>query len=790
MKTLQAIGRIARREVREILADRWTLVAVTLMPLIAGVLLTALYAHRIVEDLPVGVIDEDRSATSRMLIRAFDAHQSISVVPLDAPSSSAEEIMRREDYTGLIVIRSGFEADLKQGKQSPVLLYLDNSNMVSGNALLKAASTTAGTVSAGVALQKALRGGALGESSLALVQPVAVQAHNMFNPAQSYSDFFVPGILAALLQQIVVIGAALTWVREFRSGKITQLLAEERHLGVIIAGKLLVYVAIGLVWAVVLFAGLFGAVGVPYAGSISAGLASVALMVVAMGLLAMMISSFFEHRETAIQITFLVSSPAFLVSGYTFPAIAMTAPARWVGSIIPLTPFLTAWRRLVLYGAGWSDIAVQLGLMCLMLLITVLVMIVRLRMRINLHTGPAEDPVPHVLPHGVHHPIREELHRMMADRNILLVLVIAPLVYTLVFGLTYYNGKVYDLPIVVVDESHTDVSRSIIRALDAHESISVARVVADEGVVRNMMVREECWAAVVLPRDLVTDLKQGKQVTVPVFVNTSNIIIGNYAWKGAQTVLGTTGAMIGMDRMVRKGVSAAVVRASYSPVDLQTRTLFNPASNYAFFVIPLLIILLVHQVVALGAAMSAAKHADDHTDALVASAAMERGVRGLLMRITHIQSRLVPYVIGGAAWIIISIVATLPWLGIPRPASLTGAVLLGILISWNASLLGTLAGSLVKDKIGVVQVLFFTSMPLLLLSGGSWPQQSMPWAVRALALVLPTTHAMNGYRMLALEGGSFFHALPVLAVLALIGVVLSVVNALAVRLVHDSSTAA
>jgi ABC-2 type transport system permease protein len=87
-----------------------------------------------------------------------------------------------------------------------------------------------------------------------------------------------------------------------------------------------------------------------------------------------------------------------------------------------------------------------------------------------------------------------------------------------------------------------------------------------------------------------------------------------------------------------------------------------------------------------------------------------------------------------------------------------------------------------------VQVLFFTSMPLLLLSGGSWPLQAMPWGVRMFALCLPTTHAMNAYRALALEGLSFGHVVPALLVLALSGVVLSVVNALAVRLVHQNTS--
>jgi hypothetical protein len=70
MKTVHAIGAVALREIREILADRWTLVAVTIMPLIVGVTLTALYANRIVADLPLGVIDDRaRSIVPWMRIR-------------------------------------------------------------------------------------------------------------------------------------------------------------------------------------------------------------------------------------------------------------------------------------------------------------------------------------------------------------------------------------------------------------------------------------------------------------------------------------------------------------------------------------------------------------------------------------------------------------------------------------------------------------------------------------------------------------------------------------------------
>jgi ABC-2 type transport system permease protein len=67
---------------------------------------------------------------------------------------------------------------------------------------------------------------------------------------------------------------------------------------------------------------------------------------------------------------FIISSPAFLLSGYTFPQLAMHGIARGAGEIIPLTPFLTAWRRLVLYGAGWEDIAGPLAILGLLILLS------------------------------------------------------------------------------------------------------------------------------------------------------------------------------------------------------------------------------------------------------------------------------------------------------------------------------------------------------------------------------------------------------------------------------------
>jgi ABC-2 type transport system permease protein len=360
MSTLRTILNVARREAVKIAGDRWTVVAITIVPLVVGIILASIYAFKTVLDIPMVVVDRDGTSASRALARALDAHESLRLIRVSNAGNDGETVLRSGEAACVVVIPADFESSLKRGDRSPVLCFLNGTNMVLSNYALKAVSTTVSSVTAAIAMEKLEKTGTPATHVLEAYMPIVVSPQYIFNPGQNYSNFFLPGILAALLQQVVVIGAALTWVREFRSGEIKELLGITRNAFVLTAGKLLIYVLVGLCWSLFLFAGLLPLFGVPYTGSLTAGVLSVFLMVAAMALLAMAVSSMFSHRETAMQVMFIVSSPAFLLSGYTFPQFAMTAAARWVGFIVPLTPFLTAWRRLVLYGGGFADIMPQL----------------------------------------------------------------------------------------------------------------------------------------------------------------------------------------------------------------------------------------------------------------------------------------------------------------------------------------------------------------------------------------------------------------------------------------------
>jgi len=392
MTTPRTIGAIARREMGQIASDRWTLIAITVMPLVMGTLLTLIYASGVVRDLPTLVIDHDRSAASREFTRVLDAHESVRVIRTAESDAEGEGVLRSGEASVVVVIPAEFESMLKRGNRVALTCLLNGSNMVTSNYGLKAVTAAVTTASAGVAIDRLERKGTSAAHAAESYGPIAVSPRYVFNPGQNYANFFVPGILAALLQQVIVIGAALTWVREFRSGDINDLLRISRSVVALAAGKLLVYLLIGAAWAAIFFMGLFSLARIPNTGSVLAGTALTLLMITGMALLAMLISAFCSHRETAIQITFIVSSPAFLLSGYTFPQMAMSAVARYVGCLVPLTPFLTGWRRVVLYGGGWADVSGQLLSLAYAIVVYGILMACVIRRRIR--AIPPSQPLP------------------------------------------------------------------------------------------------------------------------------------------------------------------------------------------------------------------------------------------------------------------------------------------------------------------------------------------------------------------------------------------------------------
>ncbi len=369
MNSITNIFTIARREAGLLLNDRWTASAMLVAPLVVGIVMALIYSGRVVRDIPTLVIDEDQSPTSRLIARAVDANEFLSVVETRTGSTDLEESLRDGSVKCVVQIPRDAERELKRGRQVRMLCIVNGTNVVEAVSAIRGVAEVSGTVAAALRMDNMERHGVPSMMAFNAAVPVEMTPRLVFNPAEEYSTFLLPGLLIALIQQVVMVGAALAWAREFQEGRMGDLRSISTSIVEQIAGKCLPYVGIGLAWSVVFVVGVFSLVGIPFTGSMAAASVALLLMTVAMGLLAMMISAAATDKATAMQFVFIVSSPAFLVSGFTFPLMAMAAPVRIFAALIPTTYFLAAWRRIVLYGAGFNHIALQLGIMLAMIVV-------------------------------------------------------------------------------------------------------------------------------------------------------------------------------------------------------------------------------------------------------------------------------------------------------------------------------------------------------------------------------------------------------------------------------------
>jgi ABC-2 type transport system permease protein len=332
--------------------------------------------------------------------------------------------------------------------------------------------------------------------------------------------------------------------------------------------------------------------------------------------------------------------------------------------------------------------------------------------------------------------MRREWRVMKADSNILLVLTAAPLAYLLLFGSVYFNKKVYDVPIMVVDLDRSQLSRTIIRSLDANEALRVVQVGADESEIRRRLTDETVWGAVVIPRDCERTIKQGHHVNILMYANAASIVVFDHAQTGLQSVLGSAAAGVSMEKMILRNGTNLMAYESYMPVEPVTRVLFNPSLNYSNFILPILFMILLHQVIALGSGMSWALAYES-----------EEGTKHKPEG-DEIVGRIMAYAFPTVFWLGVEVVVFHRWPEVPFHGGAIVLVVFGLCLGLIAALLGAILGSLIRSKVGVVQMLFFYSMPAVLISGAVWPLESMPVYLRWLALALPSTHIIRMYQML------------------------------------------
>ena len=246
----------------------------------------------------------------------------------------------------VLTVPPEFEEKLARGERPQIMLDIDASDPV-------AAGAGAGAMP-GIVQQALKPYAAPGET------PVETVIHRRFNPAGRTAVNIVPGLLGVILTMTMVLITAIAITRETERGTLETLLTSPAQPVEVMIGKIMPYIAVGFIQTSVMLIGARFLFNVPFAGNPAAFVAAVSLFILVNLSIGFLFSTIARTQMQAMQMTIFIFLPSILLSGFMFPFYGMPVWAQAIGQVLPTTHFIRAVRAVMLKGAGFAEVWVNL----------------------------------------------------------------------------------------------------------------------------------------------------------------------------------------------------------------------------------------------------------------------------------------------------------------------------------------------------------------------------------------------------------------------------------------------
>jgi ABC-2 type transport system permease protein len=316
---------------------------------------------------------------------------------------------------------------------------------------------------------------------------------------------------------------------------------------------------------------------------------------------------------------------------------------------------------------------------------------------------------------------QQEFKLMFRDQGVLIFFLLVPLLYPLLYAFIYTNEVVRDVPVLVVDHSHSSHSREYLRKVDATPDVRIAAYCADMEEAKHLMKERKAYGIIYIPSEFSKDLVRGKQAHIQVYCDMSGLLYYK------NILLANMQVSLAMNKSVK-------------PILYQEVPLYNPTMGFASFLIPAVLILIIQQTLLLGIGLSA-------------GTARERNPRhNLIPDDPHYNGTLhIVFGKGLAYFMLYAVVSVYILCVVPHLFKLNqigaaGDLLMFILPYLAACIFFAMTLSvLVRNRELCMLIFVFTSLPLLFISGISWPDAVVPDYWKYIGYLFPSTFGINGF---------------------------------------------
>ena len=322
--------------------------------------------------LPVAIVDDDNTSTSRQISRLIEATPGVKMVRDYTNVSTALDAIRTRQIFAVLVIPKGLEKDVLSGHPGQLVLQLNSQYSTYSSTIERNITGAVLTAGVGIGLERLKMGGMFSDAAISVAMPVSISAMPLFNEGPDYEVFLGATLIAALFHILAIIMAVTAVGRELRDGTASEWLASANgSLSIALIAKILPYFVALNIYALVFVA--FFQMQAP--NSYSGNLFSIWLTLIAMTAAAMavgiLIVAATKNFRMGLSVGGFYSAPAFAYSGQAFPLIAMPDAAQYWASILPLTHWLQLYNQMWIAGAPLTEALRPFAIILLMLLVSI-----------------------------------------------------------------------------------------------------------------------------------------------------------------------------------------------------------------------------------------------------------------------------------------------------------------------------------------------------------------------------------------------------------------------------------
>ena len=363
------------------------------------------------------------------------------------------------------------------------------------------------------------------------------------------------------------------------------------------------------------------------------------------------------------------------------------------------------------------------------------------------------------MPNGIRVVMVREWTRFRKRPIYILTTLVFPLLSFLLLWGIFARGVPRDLPVAVCDGDQTQISRQLVRMLDATAAIRVTERVRDPEQGRKMILSGRVYALVIIPKDLQADLLEAAAAPVVTLYNNQLLLPGSLISSAARSAIGTLSAGLALKIRQKQGENTRAAMVHLQPVAVDARPLFNPNLNYLYFLLQTLLPAMLQIFVMLAATYAAGSElregsADDWMAA--AGGSVVKAVVG----------KQAPYtIIFMAVFLCMNIflygIAGVPFMGNGILIVLSGLL---FILAYQSLAIVTVA-VYVNLRLALSSTIVFTA-PAFAFTGITFPVFAMPLPARIWANALPLKHYLDIVVDQSLRGTPLAYSLPSLGILA------------------------